>query len=212
MRENLLQGPRIFFDEDWNFIGLDGREQFDLGSMNAHTDYNSGNRNNYQEDLIRSIGIDDSFTYLKSGWGGDHTFRVGGGWSRFGAFRRGRPRTSSALFDFRPTLHSIRRTRAHIRVASASGWARSTSSRRTGARTSTCRTSGRWAEQITLNLGLRYDYQDLTPLDQGRVRAARSAWPTTRSATVEDAAARRRRQVLSVSSVDRASDAAHRLP
>ena len=31
VRENLLQGPRLFFDDGWNFIGLDGREQFDLG-------------------------------------------------------------------------------------------------------------------------------------------------------------------------------------
>ena len=77
VRENLLQGPRLFFDDGWNFIGLNGREQFDLGSMNAHPDYNAGNRNNYQQDLIRSLAIDDSFTYLKSGWHGDHTFKVG---------------------------------------------------------------------------------------------------------------------------------------
>ena len=42
MRENLLQGPRILFDDDWNFIGLNGREQFDVGSQNSHPDYNAG--------------------------------------------------------------------------------------------------------------------------------------------------------------------------
>ena len=26
VRENLLQGPRVFFDDDWNFIGLNGRD------------------------------------------------------------------------------------------------------------------------------------------------------------------------------------------
>ncbi len=163
-RENLLQGPRIFFDEGWSFIGLDGREQFDLGSMNAHTDYNSGNRNNYQEDLIRSIGIDDSFTYLKTGWGGDHTFRLGGGWSRNGAFPQGTAANLVGLFDF-PTNAAFDsanpRTypyRFRIRLGQIDfeqkDW----------------RTyfyvQDKWqvGKQITLNLGLRYDYQDLTPL------------------------------------------------
>ncbi len=100
VRENLLQGPRIFFDDSWNFIGLDGREQFDLGSMNTHPDYNAGNRNNYQEDLIRSIAVDDSFTWFKSGWGGDHTFKAGIGWSRNAALPQGTAGDLVGRFDF----------------------------------------------------------------------------------------------------------------
>jgi hypothetical protein len=100
VRENLLQGPRIFFDEDWNFIGLNGREQFDLGSMNAHPDYNAGNRNNYQEDLIRSVAVENSFTYFKPGWNGDHTFKAGVGWSRNAALPQGMATNLVGLFDF----------------------------------------------------------------------------------------------------------------
>src|SRR4030095_7020051 len=100
VRENLLQGPRLFFDDGWNFIGLNGREQFDLGSMNTHPDYNAGNRNNYQQDLIRSLAIDDSFTYLKSGWIGDHTFKLGAGWSRNAALPQGTAANLIGLFTF----------------------------------------------------------------------------------------------------------------
>jgi hypothetical protein len=164
VRENLLQGPRIFFDDGWNFIGLDGREQFDLGSMNSHPDYNAGNRNNYQEDLIRSLGIDNAFTYLKAGWRGDHTFKIGTGWSRNGAFPQGTAANLVGLFDF-PTNAAFDQANARtypfrfrIRVGEIEfeqkDW----------------RTyfyvQDKWqfSKQVTLNLGLRYDYQDLTPL------------------------------------------------
>jgi hypothetical protein len=100
VRENLLQGPKIFFDDNWNFIGLDGREQFDLGSMNAHPSYNAGNRNNYQEDLIRSFAIDDSLTYFWPGWHGDHTFKAGFSWSRNAALPQGTATNLVGLYNF----------------------------------------------------------------------------------------------------------------
>ena len=164
VRENLLQGPRIFFDDSWKFIGLDGREQFDLGSMNTHPDYNAGNRNNYQEDLIRSIAVDDSFTWFKPGWGGDHTFKAGIGWSRNAALPQGTAAdlvgrfdftTSNAAFD--PANARTYPNRFRIRLGqiefTQKDW----------------RTNfylqDKWqvSRQMTLNLGFRYDYQHLTP-------------------------------------------------
>ena len=169
VRENLLQGPRIFFDEGWNFIGIAGREQFDLGPMNAHPDYNAGNRNNYQQDLIRSYAIDNAFTYLKPGWSGDHTFKIGAGWSRNGAFPQAVGGNLVGLYDF-PTNAAFNpgdpRTypfRFRIRLGQLEfeqkDW----------------RThfyvQDKWQvnKQVTLNLGLRYDYQDLTPLTKNAV-------------------------------------------
>lgn len=163
VRENLLQGPRIFFDDQWNFIGLDGRDQFDLGSMNAHPDFNTGNRNNYQEDLIRSVAIDNSFTYFKPDWHGDHTFKAGVGWSRNAALPQGTATNLVGLFDF-PTNTAFDpanpRTypfRFRIRLGQIDfeqkDW-----------RTNFF-VQDKWqvTKQVTLNLGLRYDYQHLTP-------------------------------------------------
>jgi Carboxypeptidase regulatory-like domain/TonB-dependent Receptor Plug Domain len=164
VRENLLQGPRIFFDDNWNFIGLNGRDQFDLGSMNAHPDYNAGNRNNYQEDLIRSIAVDNSLTYFKPGWHGDHTFKLGVGWSRNAALPQGTAANLVGLFDF-PTNTAFDpanpRTypfRFRIRLGQIDfdqkDW-----------RTNFF-VQDKWqaTKRVTLNLGMRYDYQHLTPL------------------------------------------------
>jgi hypothetical protein len=164
VRENLLQGPRIFFDDSWKFIGLNGREQFDLGSMNAHPSYNAGNRNNYQEDLIRSMAVDNSFTYFQPGWGGDHTFKVGISWSRNAALPQGTAANLIGNFNF-PTNAAFDAANARtypsrfqIRIGQIEydqkDW----------------RTNfflqDKWqaTKQLTLTLGLRYDYQHLTPL------------------------------------------------
>lgn len=134
--------------------------------MNAHPSYNAGNRNNYQEDLIRSIAVDDSFTWFKPGWGGDHTFKAGVGWSRNAALPQGTAANLVGLFDF-PTNTAFdpanARTypnRFRIRLGqieyTQKDW----------------RTNfylqDKWqvSRQVTLNLGLRYDYQDLTQLTQ----------------------------------------------
>ncbi len=164
VRENLLQGPRLFFDDSWSFIGLNGREQFDLGSMNAHPSYNAGNRNNYQEDLIRSIAVDDSLTYFRPGWMGDHTFKAGVAWSRNAALPQGTAANLVGLFTFPtntafdPANPRTYPNRFQIRVGqieyTQKDW-----------RTNFY-VQDKWqiGKQVTLNLGVRYDYQHLTPL------------------------------------------------
>jgi hypothetical protein len=159
VRENLLQGPRILFDDNWNFVGLNGREQFDIGPMNTHPDYNDGPRNNYNQDLIRTYTIDDSFTIVHD----DHTLKAGAGWSRNTAvpqsvganligtysfptnvpFDQGNPRTYPFRFTMR--LGQIdfdqRDWRTNLYV------------------------QDKWqlSRTVSLNLGLRYDYQHITP-------------------------------------------------
>jgi hypothetical protein len=65
--ESLLQGPRRVFDDDWNFIGLNGVDQFDVGSGNEHPDYITGS-DTMNSDLIRDFTVDDAFTLLVPGW------------------------------------------------------------------------------------------------------------------------------------------------
>ncbi len=98
VRENLLQGPGQLFDEDWNFIGFAGVDPFDVGSRNTHPDYNAGVWNSYAQDLIRDVTIDDTLTWIKSGWGGDHTFKVGAAYSRNGALPQGTATNFTGLF------------------------------------------------------------------------------------------------------------------
>ena len=54
-----------------------------------HPDYLAGPRNNYAQDLIRDFTFDDTLTWIKSGWGGDHTFKAGVAASRNAALPQG---------------------------------------------------------------------------------------------------------------------------
>jgi hypothetical protein len=90
VRENLLQGGLFAFGggcaappcDDYTFTGLGGREQFDIGSLNEHPDFVAGPNDTLQRDQIRTYGFENAFTYIKPGWGGDHTFKAGLGFSR----------------------------------------------------------------------------------------------------------------------------------
>jgi hypothetical protein len=160
VRENLLQGPKVFFDDSWNFIGLNGREQFDIGSQNSHPDYNAGPRNNYNQDLIRSYTFDDSFTYVLS----SHTLKAGFAWSRNAALPQSVGANLIGTFSF-PTNVNFdpvnARTypwRFQIRLGQIDFDQRD------------WRTNfyvqDKWqtTDRLTLSLGLRHEYQHITPL------------------------------------------------
>jgi hypothetical protein len=163
VRENLLQGPQVFFDDNWNFIGLNGREQFDIGPQNSHPDFVAGTRTTYQQDLIRSYSVEDAFTYVKSDWLGDHTFKVGFGWSRNAALPQTTGTNLVGTYSFPTNLpfdSANPRTypwRFQIRLGQIDfdqiDW-----------RTNFY-VQDKWqvAPRVTLNVGMRYDYQDLTP-------------------------------------------------
>jgi opacity protein-like surface antigen len=100
VRESLLQGSQSLFDDKWKFIGFHGLEPLDIGSMNTHPDYVAGPRNNYTQDLIRDVTFDDTLTWIKSGWGGEHTFKAGFAASRNAALPQGTAANFTGLFDF----------------------------------------------------------------------------------------------------------------
>ena len=56
--------------------------------------------NSYAQDLIRDITIDDTLTWVKSGWGGEHTFKVGASYSRNGALPQGTATNFTGQFTF----------------------------------------------------------------------------------------------------------------
>jgi len=162
VRENLLQGPGQLFDDNWNFIGFAGIDPFDVGSRNSHPDYNAGVWNSYAQDLIRDITFDDTVTWVKNGWGGDHTFKAGVAYSRNGALPQGTATNFTGLFTF-PTdapFNAADPRTYPFRFGISMGQYDFTQIDH--------RYSGyvqdKWQvnDRLTLNLGVRYDYQNLT--------------------------------------------------
>jgi hypothetical protein len=159
VRESLLQGPSNLFDDNWNFIGFHGAEPFDIGAMNTHPDYTAGPRNNYAQDLIRDFTFDDTLTWTQSGWGGEHTFKAGVAASRNAALPQGTAVNFTGVYDFftnanfNAAIPSTYPRRFQIRMGQfefdqidrqASGFIQD-----------------KWQvnDRLTLNLGLRYDWQ-----------------------------------------------------
>jgi hypothetical protein len=162
VRENLLQGPSNLFDSDWNFIGFAGVDPFDVGSQNTHPDYIAGPRNTYAQDLIRDITVDNTLSWVKSGWGGDHMFKVGAAYSRNGALPQGTAANFTGLFTF-PTdanFNPANPTTYPYRFGISMGQYDFTQIDH--------RASGyvqdKWQlnNRLTLNIGVRYDWQELT--------------------------------------------------
>jgi hypothetical protein len=159
VRESLLQGPSNLFDADWKFIGFAGVDPFDVGSQNSHPDYIAGPRATYTQDLIRDINVDDSLNWIKSGWGGEHSFKFGAAYSRNGALPQGTAANFTGTFTF-PTdapFNAADPTTYPYRFAVGMGQFNFTEidHRSSGF------VSDKWQmnRKLTLNLGVRYDYQ-----------------------------------------------------
>lgn len=163
-RESLLQGGATAFDDNWKFIGLGDREQYSLGPQNTHPNYTAGPSTTMSADRIRDYTIDDSFTYFRTGWGGDHTFKFGAGFSSNGA----RPQTiggnANGTFNFS--------TNQAFDPANPFTYPRQFTIRVLGRldyeqidQRSLFYVQDKWQlnRRVTLNLGMRYDYQRATP-------------------------------------------------
>ena len=162
VRENLLQGPSQLFDDNWKFIGFAGIDPFDVGSRNTHPDYNAGVWNSYAQDLIRDITIDDTLTWVKSGWGGEHTFKAGAAYSRNGALPQGTATNFTGQFTFpgNAPFNPADPTTYPYRFGVSMGQYDFTQidHRASGYLQDKWQVNGR----LTLNLGVRYDWQELT--------------------------------------------------
>lgn len=167
--EQLGTGAKTFFKEQrshrgWR-IGLTGRDQFAIGSSNVHPSYETGPGGQGQDTRIRTYTIDDTFSYFLPDLKGEHTFKIGGGFS----VNRAVPRllNDSGTFTFESDLpynpaNPATYPRQFEIVVGPAGEDFNTFSK-------DWRTyffvEDRWrpTDRLTLNLGLRFDYQDQVP-------------------------------------------------
>jgi hypothetical protein len=161
-------GAAAFFDDDVKWIAGDTRkgimelDQFSIGSGNAHPDYNAGPATAHGSSIESNYTWDNTFTMVRSGLGGDHTFKAGTGYFRGKASPKitGANFVGSFLFPtnlpFDPANARTYPSQFSIRLGNIYTFAED---HRTYAFV-----QDRWQiDNLTLNLGLRWDYQTLTP-------------------------------------------------
>ena len=179
VRENLLQGPAAlfsktdktgaFFDGGWHFVGFEDRDAFDVGSQNSHPDYNASNRNNYSQNQVRDLTVDDTMTWIKSGWGGEHTFKGGVGFTRDGTRPSGTAANFIGNFGFstdKPFNAADPSTYPRQFTIAMGQYNYVVTDRRVGTYFQDKWVIGR---KLTLNMGVRYDWQKAVPLTKNAI-------------------------------------------
>ena len=168
IHEQLNTGEQAYFaDDEVRAIGFDGRDPFSIGQENIHPGYLTGIGGNGTQTTIKTYTVDDAFSYfVPSLWGGEHTFKVGGGMS----WNQADPqqRQFSGQFTFNTDLPydlnnaATRPTQFDITLGPTglNGFGFTAKDHRTYA---FVEDKWRASKKLTLNLGLRYDHQSLTP-------------------------------------------------
>jgi len=165
--EELGTGAQTFFDDSVKQIGFAGRDPFSVGQRNVHPSYITGRGGEGLNTLIRTYVFDEAFSYfVPSLWGGEHTFKVGGGLS----FNHMPARTtiSSGTFQFRtdapynPADAATYPFQFDVTVGPPNefGYPIASKDRRYYF---FAEDKFRVSNNLSLNLGLRYDHQRHTP-------------------------------------------------
>ena len=171
--EELGSGAQTFFDSDVTQIGFAGRVPFAIGQRNDHPSYVTGKGGDGANTRIRTYVIDESFSYFVPRLlGGEHNVKAGGGLS----FNQMPPRTimSSGVFLFstdtpyNPANPATYPVQFDVTVGAPSdfGYAVTSKDRR---HYGFIEDKLRLSDQLTLNLGLRYDHQKHTPASKDDV-------------------------------------------
>jgi hypothetical protein len=165
--EELGTGAQAFFGDDVQQVGFAGRDPFSIGQRNVHPSYITGRGGEGLNTVIRTYVFDEAFSYFVPRLlGGEHTFKLGGGIS----FNQMPPRTtfSSGTFQFRtdapynpndpatyPFLFEVT-----VGPPNEFGYAVTSKDRR---HYFFAEDKFRVSNNVTLNLGVRYDHQQQTP-------------------------------------------------
>jgi outer membrane receptor protein involved in Fe transport len=147
--------------KDLEYVGLNGRDQFDIGSTNEYEDFATGLAAAHGGADSRNYTLQDSLTFVPNN--GAHTFkagftynkvkvapqRIGGGDNGIFGFFHNTPFDPANAFSY-PSIFEI--TLGNIEVFSEDDWYNGY-----------VQDQWRASDKLTLNLGVRWDYQDLTP-------------------------------------------------
>lgn len=184
--ESLTTGAQAFFDADVNGIGFDGRDPFSIGQQNTHPSYITGKGGEGLNTEIRTWVFDEAFSYfVPSLWGGEHTLKMGGGFS----LNQMPPRTtfSSGTFQFRtdagydPANPATYPFQFDVTVGPPDpyGYSITSKDRR---QYLFLEDKFRVSNNLSLNLGLRYDHHRQTPADKTAIAPRLGfAWDVTGS-------------------------------
>jgi hypothetical protein len=165
--EELGSGAQAFFSDDVKQIGFAGRSPFSIGQRNDHPSYITGKGGNGANTLIRTYVVDESLSYFMPNlWGGEHQFKAGGGLSLNQMPLR--TMMSSGVFTFRsdapynPADLATYPVQFDVLVGPPNDFGYSVTSKD---RRHYVFFEDKWRlnDQLTLNLGLRYDNQKQTP-------------------------------------------------
>jgi len=186
--EQLNSGAQTYFDDNVNGIGFDGRDPFSIGQSNTHPDYTTGKGGSGTFTTIRTYTFDESFSYfVPSLWGREHTIKAGGGLS----FNQAVPRKfyDTGTFDFGTNLpYDPANPATYPRefVVSVVPDGQDGAPIRTKDRRYYffLEDRVRVSDNLTLNLGLRYDHQKITPASKDDVAPRVGfAWDITGAGT-----------------------------
>ena len=181
VREQLNSGKAAYFEDTTALglggsvgaIGFGGREPFSIGQGNSHPSYLAGRGGTGTQTSIHTYTFDDSFSYfVPSLWGGEHTFKLGAGFS----LNRSDPQRTqdSGTFTFNtdlpynPANPATFPTQFDIIVGpvGVNGFEVTALDRRIYG---FFEDKWRATKKLTLNLGVRYDNQRITPGDRNNI-------------------------------------------
>jgi hypothetical protein len=167
--EDLRTGAQTFFEQPGKhgveYIGLAGRDPFAMGQENVHPSYVTGVGGSAQRQQIYTYTVDDSFSYFVPNWGGEHTFKFGAGFSRNSDDPRSQANSGSFEFEsdlpYDPANPETHPVQFDIVVGPPGSEFQVSATDKRGY----WFVEDKWriANNVTLNLGLRWDHQSITP-------------------------------------------------
>jgi outer membrane receptor protein involved in Fe transport len=174
--EDLRSGAQTFFTEDdgfWgyklNWTGFNSQDPFTMGQLNTHPSYSTGKGGAGAWNRIRTYAFDDAYSYFIPSWRGEHTLKFGGGYSINSDVPQRTANTGTFTFTgangdlpYNPANSATFPTQFQITVGPPTelAWEVSSTDHR-----------GYWfaedkwrlTDRLTLNLGVRWDHQSITP-------------------------------------------------